>query len=362
MGGPIHRARSVVPNGARTTYACSPAPDPGLVGERQRPEVRLSRVLLAQDGVVSWPQARAAGCQHSVLRGHVARGSWRRLHPGVYLAQAGPPSYRQRVRAALLAVGGEVLASHETALWLAGLQEREPDRVHVAVEDGRHVRRPQGVQVHTLPRLGTLAHPAADPPRVQLERATVDVAHRCRGARQALDVVYAVLQQRLSTPDRLRAALEQRPRHRHRAALEAVLIEAAAGALSGLERAHLGICRRHGLPPGSRQRKAAGSVGNRWLDVLHDEDGMTDPVVTELDGRTGHDRPQDRLRDMARDNLDEDLGRGHLRYGTQDVFGSGCEVAAQTARALLRRGWRGQPRPCGPGCTLTLAVPRRPAA
>lgn len=324
---------------------------------RERPERRLSAVLGDQEGVVTWAQASTAGCLHASLQRRVRSGRWQRLQPGVYLASPTAPGHRQLVRAAVLAVGGLVAASHESALWLAGLGP-VPEKVHVVVEDGRHVRRLAGVQVHTMPRLPLLLHPAAEPPRVRLDRAVIDAAHRSRQVRLALDVVYSALQSRLTTPARLAAELAARPRHRHRAALQAVLVDAEAGALSGLERGHLLLSRAHGLPLGQRQRRLVGPAGSRYIDVGVDEPGMTAPLHTELDGRTGHDQVGERLRDMARDNLDEEQGRGHLRYGTHDVFGDPCGVAGQTARALQRRGWRGTPRRCGPHCHLPAAGPR----
>lgn len=311
-------------------------------------------LLARQDRVVSRAQALAHGWSDERVGRRLADERWQRLHPGVYLAGPAPPDHAQLVWGALLAIGGEVAASHESALWLAGHQRAVPNRVHVAVPDGRHVRRPAGTRVHSLPALEPLLHPASEPPRVRLERATIDVAHALRDVRPALGAVYAVLQDRLTTPDRLERALLDRPRHRHRKALQAVLVDAGGGALSGMERRHLALSRQHGLPAGQRQRKAAGTVGNRYLDVLYDEAGMREQLVTELDGRTGHDLADQRFRDMGRDNLDEDLGRGHLRYGTGDVFGDPCQVAAQTAKALWRRGWTGTARRCGPSCTLVL--------
>jgi len=322
------------------------------------PSDSWEELLAVQDGVASRRQWLAWGWSDRRVARRVRDGRWQHLHPGVHLTTGATPTPTHQVWAALLAVDGLVVASHETALWLAG-GRAVPPTVHVAVRDGRDVAGPPGVRVHHLPRLDArTVHPSLLPPRTLLEQSVLDVSDRCSDVPAALLVVYEALQQRLTSPQRLSAALAARPRHRHRAALDAVLDDAGAGALSGLERAHLRLCRVHGLPAGTRQRKLAGPTGSRWVDVLHDE-GLDSPLVTELDGRRGHELTGERWRDWQRDNADERAGRGHLRYGAGDVFGTPCVVALDTAIALTRRGWAGRARACSRTCPLSGLTPTR---
>jgi hypothetical protein len=59
---------------------------------------------------------------------------------------------------------------------------------------------------------------------------------------------------------------------------------------------------------------------------------------------------------MRRDNAGTVTGDGTLRYGWADAQGSACEVAAQVARVLCDRGWRGAPRSCGTTCSLPSVI------
>ena len=90
--------------------------------------------------------------------------------------------------------------------------------------------------------------------------------------------------------------------------------------------------RAHGLPDGRRQVRRRRTE----CDVWYEEYGL----LVELDGRRGHEGGG-AFRDMRRDNSATTDGLATLRYGYRDVFGSPCEVAAQVAENLARRGWPG---------------------
>jgi hypothetical protein len=312
--------------------------------------------LRVQASVITRQQALECGLTAGQIRSRLSRGSWRPAFAGrhgVYVVDWGnaPLTYMQRIWAALLAVGGAAAASHETATWLAREAGLAPPLVHLALLDGARPPVIEGVKIHTLPSLGPeVVDQARVPWRVLPELAVIDIAHACSDSRAALGVVYAALQNYIATAAELEQALARRKRHRYRKLLTSVLADAVEGALSGLEREHLRCMRRHALPCGERQRKIPGPKGARFVDVMVSK-GLTSPLVTELDGRRGHDLADEQWRDMDRDNLDEEMGRGHLRYGAAQVFGEGCRVAGQTRRALERRGWSGQAKRCGPGGT-----------
>lgn len=322
----------------------------------------FEHIVRDQVQVVTRQQAIAAGLTVAQIRTHVATGRWRPAyqgHHGVYVVGWGraPLTDVQHIWAALLAVGGTVVVSHESAIWLARRRGPAPQPVHLSVVDGRCIAPIPGVRVHTLPSLGPeIVDPRLTPQRVRPAIAAIDAAHLCRDTREALTVVYAAANDRNVGVQALSDALVARKRHRHRAALKAVLVDAAGGAMSGLERGYLAVMTRHGLPRGVSQVKASGPTGTRYLDVLVSE-GLDTPLVTELDGRLGHELIGEVWRDMDRDNLDEESGRGHLRYGPAQVFGEGCRVAGQVGRSLQRRGWAGAAVACGPGCAASPAPP-----
>lgn len=315
----------------------------------------LAGTLRTQAQLLTRQQALAAGLSTAQLRAHLTSGRWRRVYPGqhgVYVVRWGdaPLTDLQRIWSAVLAVGGTVAVSHESAIWLARRRGPAPVPVHVAVPDGRSVAAITGVRVHTLPDLGEAVVDARrSPPRVRTAVAAIDAAHLSGDVREALGIVYAAASDRNVTVADLREALGNRKRHRHRAAIEGAITDALDGLMSGLEREYRNVMCRHGLPRGVSQKKVAGPSSARHLDVLVSE-GLDSPLVTELDGRLGHELVHEVWRDMDRDNLDEETGRGHLRYGPAQVFGEGCRVAGQVGRSLLRRGWRGTPASCGPTC------------
>lgn len=323
----------------------------------------FTQQLETQSNLITRRQATECGVSRSAIACHLSTGRWRTVfkgNQGVFAVEQGqaPLADLQLIWGALLAVGGRVVASHETAIWLAN--PRGPvGRIHLATLDGRCTPSVPGVRIHTLPSLDDpVVHPALEPPRVMYPVAVIDAAHAARREREALTIVYAAIQSSRTDARQLAEALAARKRHRYRVLLESVLVDAVEGSHSGLEREHARCMRRHGLPVGNRQCKASGPAGTRWIDVLIGEEvGLTSPLVTELDGRTGHDRAEEEWRDMDRDNLDEEQGRGHLRYGASQVFGEGCRVAGQTRRSLIRRGWHDGATSCGPGCVaLDVAV------
>ncbi|MGH8826478.1 MAG: hypothetical protein ACRDVZ_02540, partial [Jiangellaceae bacterium] len=98
-------------------------------------------------------------------------------------------------------------------------------------------------------------------------------------------LVSKVVQKRLTTTDRLAAALMRRKKISWRPLVDALLLDVAEGAQSNLELQNLRrVERAHGLPSGHRQRRRAGARVV-WIDVDYDEYALR----VELDGRLGHE-------------------------------------------------------------------------
>ncbi len=158
---------------------------------------------------------------------------------------------------------------------------------------------------------------------------------------EAIGLMTTALGRRLTSPARLTSVLDRRLRVPNRHFLTAVLRDAADGADSPLELRYLRTVERaHGLPTGERQVQR----GRTRMDVLY----RRWRLVVELDGRLGHSGA-DRFRDLERDNSATGDGLSTLRYGSADVYGRPCDVAAQVAHNLRLRGWPGSPTRC-PGC------------
>lgn len=135
---------------------------------------------------------------------------------------------------------------------------------------------------------------------------------------------------------------------RWRSELSELLTLDAAGLHSILERRyHLDVERRHGLPAGDRQRSYRRDGHNEYRDVFY---GAYLTAV-ELDGRLAHPS-ENRWADIERDNAAAADGIYTLRYGYLDLTLTPCQVAAQVATVLSRRGFTGARR-CCPDCAVT---------
>ena len=97
----------------------------------------------------------------------------------------------------------------------------------------------------------------------------------------------------------------------------------------------------------ARQRRVRVGKTIAYRDVEYVGLGTT----VELDGRIGHEQNADRWADLDRDLSTAVAGEVTLRAGWKQVLDP-CRLASIVVRVLQARGWRGQPRPCGPGCTV----------
>jgi hypothetical protein len=177
------------------------------------------------------------------------------------------------------------------------------------------------------------------PPRIGIDDAVLDL---CADGEPA-DVVgwlTTSVQRRLTTPERLRRALDRRARFRHRQVILDLLSDVAKGAQSPIEVLYArDVERAHGLPRGTRQAESRGRQYAR--DVGYEAYGL----LVELDGRLGH-TGMGRFRDMWRDNSATVENRATLRYGFVDLHRRPCEIALQVGSVLIQRGWTGLPVRC----------------
>ncbi len=202
--------------------------------------------------------------------------------------------------------------------------------------------------IHYAHRLAETRHPSKNPPRTRIDDTVLDLTDTSHSPRAVAGWVTQACQKRLTTPERLAAALARRKKIKWRPMLEAMLIDVAEGAQSPLELKYLrAVEQAHGLPKGTRQRRNS-FARVIWIDVHYGEFR----TVVELDGRVGHEG-DGQFRDRRRDNRSTRQGLWTLRYGHAETFGTPCDVAAEVAGVLHKQGWRGAPRPCSSGCPLS---------
>jgi len=305
----------------------------------------LERTLERQDGVVSRRQLLEVGFSPSDIRRLLRRRELVRLHPRVYVNHTGPPTWRQRARAALLYATPAALC-HESVL--------EPARddgaaIHVAIERTRRVDPQPGIVVHRLTGLASHTFSRSDPLRLRLEDNALLVAGGAPDHLAVVAALTAVVGRRGVTVASLRAAVGRFPRLRHRRLVLRLLDDLASGASSVLEHEYLvRVERAHGLPTPRRQSPRRTPDGREFRDVEYSAYG----VVIELDGRLGHDSwaGQGTDADRALDDLAGATESVTARLRWRQVFETPCRTAARIGRILQRRGWTVEIRSCGPGC------------
>lgn len=325
----------------------------GYRQQRARTDEMWRAVAAEQAGALSREQAVAAGLTEGAVDALLRAGRWSRLHPGVYATFAGPVPARTRTWGALLHAGSDAALSGRSALWVWGVLPAPPDVVQVQVPNGRKVVPVPGVRLTRRRRLAQLVHPSLTPLRLRLEEVVLDLAGESDEA-GVVDVVLLATGSRKTTADRLRSALADRPRHRHRALLGEILGEVAEGVQSALERRfRRTVERAHGLPRAGRQLGdvLAGRTGaprRRYRDIRY----RRWRLVVELDGLEAHParlKWQTRMRDNSVVVTSDDQV---LQYGWREVVSEPCAIAADIVQVLWRHGWRGRPVACGAGCPI----------
>jgi very-short-patch-repair endonuclease len=303
-------------------YPCQPIPE------------ALQRLAALQAHVITREQALGTGFgRHGVDR-LVGSGAWQRLASGLYFSAPVTPPWESLAWAGVLLGGDDARLGGPTAGHLHGLIAAAPSEIDVLVPVAAGCPRVAGPWVFRRERPGArLPRTIGSPPRLSLEDTVLDLAAGTRDPRRVVEWVTAAVQSRHTNAERLLAALRRRRAVPHRQLLIKLLDDVAVGARSVLEVDYLrNVERPHGLPVGVRQA----SRRNTEVDVWYDEYQL----LLELDGRRGH-TGTDRFRDMHRDNRATTDGLATLRYGSYDVHGSPCEVAAQVGNNLALRGWPG---------------------
>lgn len=330
----------------------------------------LQHLMDDQAHLVSRRQELAIGGDDNFIQRQLRRREWARVHTGVFIGHTGALSWAERAWAALLLYDPAAL-SHESALQAHGVRsaatrptggfvaqpsplaaiDREGwshDLIHIAVAKERRVQRLPGVRLHRVGNLSAVIAATSPPPRVNLERALLDVASTARRDSDAVAVLGDACQCRRTTPERLREALGPRTRLPRRGFLMQVLDDVAEGVYSVLEYRYLTrVERPHGLPTASRQRRVRLGRTIAYRDVEYQELH----TVVELDGRLGHEATLDRWDDMERDVASATSGDTTLRIGWRHLDDP-CRTALAVARALVAQGWAGRLEPCSPSCRV----------
>lgn len=220
--------------------------------------------------VITRQQALARETTPAKLRHVLARGTWQRVFPGVYVMHTGTVTYRERLEAATLARGDGARVSLECALHLWGLTDREPPIITLAEPAPTHRRRSlPGVRVRRRRRLSAGTRHGI---RVTgLPQTILDLAALPgRPTDETVALITRAVAARKVTVHELRRELGLHPVHPVRAVLDEVFGAAADGLESVAEVRYADTVERaHGLPTMERQRPMDGpaAVGREVAEV-----------------------------------------------------------------------------------------------
>jgi hypothetical protein len=242
-----------------------------------------AEIAAAQEQVLGRQQALGAGLTPDAWDYRLGRG-WQSIGPGVTVLHTGEPTDAQLRWAAVLHMGERSALTGDAALVAYGVK-RLTFTVHdVAVPAGAGlgwVRHKEiTVRPWQLSRIEELTSPRPGVPVLKLEVALLHAAARAPSDREAERRVAMVVQQRLTTPGRIRTELEQMPRLRRRRLICVVLDDVEFGAHAESELEFLRFCRRNGIPEPDEMQVKVRANGTKYLDARY----RKQRVSVEVDG------------------------------------------------------------------------------
>jgi len=230
---------------------------------------RLTRIAVAQHGLVTADQALKAGLTRHQIGWLTRSGGWKAVRPGVYALVGVPPTWVQTVAAAVLAAGPEAWASHGTAAALWAMPGVDSRRIEVLTPPGRRVGL-SGLIGHRSSALYTRDLTVRQRVRVTTpERTLVDLSARL-GPDHLGCVLDDGLRRRLMRLDRLGARVGRLAcgPGRRPATVHALLAERLPGYDPGdsdLETSVLRTLIAAGLPPPVQQHRVR--LGGRSVKI-----------------------------------------------------------------------------------------------
>lgn len=298
-------------------------------------------------------QCLGAGMTDDAVQWRVSSGRWVRLRDGVFLTKPGRDDWNVTATAELLgclsgAPAADAAFCGRSALYLWGLERTPPTVTEVVVPYERAIASGPTLRVRRSVRWEDLVDERAFPWRTTLPATLLDVAAKGTPI-DALSTVALAVQKEVVSVGQLRAELARRQGHRHSRVLGPALAEVEDGAQSGAEVLYVrDVERAHGLPVGSRQ--APSDAGRRRF---HDNEYEDYSLIVEVDGRLGHERWADRVKDGRRDRQLLSSARATTRVFWADVAATPCDTAVDIGAILRARGWPGRARRCRRnGCTV----------
>lgn len=310
---------------------------------------QLIRLSGDQAGTFSAAQAATVGVSRRRLADAERAGILRRLHPSVFFIGGGEIPRRARIHGAVLAVGPDGVPSHESALYLHGIERVPFVTVVTTGPNGRTDLR--SVRIHRMRDLRPEHVGSVGGMRTTtLERSLVDVATCFSAVRTEWLLDHLTVTARRTSLGRIARVVRQINR-RGRAgigAFVALLDDRSPGEAmprSLLEREADGLLALTPLPAPTREHPLPallgggpvleGRVDRAWPEVR---------LILEIDGRRWHARERDMAKDRRRDRQAAAAGWQTLRVLGEEVRDIPAEVAAEVVAVYIAR-LNGHPPP-----------------
>lgn len=291
-------------------------------------------VAAAQHGLITLAQLRDAGVTPRALGFRVATERWQRVAPSVVCTTTGTLTAEQRLWVGVLHAGAGALIGGIHACRRAGLAHWERDTIVVLVP--YHLApRPLAGYVFVRCRRSMAGWRSAREgvPTCRPEQAALLWASSERNERTVEGLLAALVQQRLTTPERLAETLSTFARLPRAPLARRTITELGGGAQSVSELDVKRMCKAQGLAVPQRQVKRRDADGRlRYTDCeWRLRDGRT--LVLEVDGlfHMGVEQWED---DLARQRALSASDRVIVRCTSRELR----DEPDRVARDLLRLG------------------------
>jgi very-short-patch-repair endonuclease len=290
----------------------------------QAVERAIARIAGRQDNVITREQLIAAGLGRGAIA-HRLRVVWMwRMHRGVYLVGAAPPSMMARWRAAANACGAGAVVSHRSAAEMFGLLSEVGGEVDVTVV-GRNPHRQPGIRMHRVARLPR--HHVTKMrgiPLTGVARTICDLA-ATEPAREVEVAFQEALYRRIVTERPIRAILAREPRRQGARVIRA-LIEDPRMSRSEKERVLFRLIDAAQLPRPVTNVRLHGYL----VDVYWPTEGL----VVEFDGYDAHGHRLAFHANRKRDQVLLAHGVPVLRVTDRHLTSEPIALAARIAQSL----------------------------
>lgn len=284
----------------------------------------ITRIGRRQDNVITLVQLLDAGLGQRGVRHRVKAGTMQRLHRGVFLLGAAPPTRMARARAAVMACGEGAVVSHRSAAEMFGLlpeTDREVDVTVVGRNPGFHagirLHRPRGLARHEVTKMRGI-------PVTTVARIIADLA-ATEAQGEVEDAFQEALYRRIVTPDAVARVVDREPRRRGARVVRA-LIDNPTLTRSERERALNRLLRQAQLPKPLTNVRLHGYL----VDVYWPEHRL----VLEFDGWQAHGHRGAFDGDRKRDQVMLANGVRAMRVTDRHLVHEPVALVARIAQAL----------------------------